>query len=332
MDGIHRFKDDEDYGRILQRLCRGEMTQEDVDKINERYVGNGGVDLPKEPKGDTCYACALNKQRNAVTAARFRDHLRRTHPRVGEDKDPPKHTLIIKGLIESRKSSNVWIGRVLRKRIIELGDSDMTQGTKLISPHLCCYNGAYFMCNSNDNLKEHGTGNGTLARLVRVKLKDNPESYQCEVWDKRKVWTVCASDVEFAEFEHCSGEGDSPRRFRLAPKKVPVEVNVTPHDMATEKVHMGCSVTQLPVNASDAITGHKLQGLTKDNVIVYSWQRSTNWIYVVLSRVRTLSGLYLFRKLRLSDIKPPTRDYMAFLGRMRDLEREDLDRVARYNA
>eukprot|EP00574_Skeletonema_japonicum_P011463 CAMPEP_0201714666 /NCGR_PEP_ID=MMETSP0593-20130828/1046_1 /ASSEMBLY_ACC=CAM_ASM_000672 /TAXON_ID=267983 /ORGANISM="Skeletonema japonicum, Strain CCMP2506" /LENGTH=747 /DNA_ID=CAMNT_0048203961 /DNA_START=45 /DNA_END=2288 /DNA_ORIENTATION=- len=198
LDGLHRFKDDEAYGHILQRLCRGEMTQEDVDKINKRYVGDDGIKLPKQFDGDTCYACGTNKQRNAITAAIFQEHLRQTHPQAGNDDDPPKHTIIIKGLIESVTSSDAKVG-MLRQRIIELGDTDVRQGKKLISPHLCCYIGAYFMCNSNDNLKEQGTGNGTQARLVRVKLRDNPISYGCEVWDGRKVWTVCASDVEFAE-------------------------------------------------------------------------------------------------------------------------------------
>ena len=44
----------------------------------------------------------------------------------------------------------------------------------------------------------------------------------------------------------------------------------------------------------EATTGHKLQGMSKDKLIVLSWNYSfKNWIYVVLSRVRTLSGLYL---------------------------------------
>ena len=330
LDGIHRFKDDEEYGRILQRLCQGDITEADVKKLNERFVGANGVDLPKKPQGDTCYACATNKQRNAVTAAIFRDHLKRTHPPAGDDRDPPKHTIIIKGLVESGKNSRVKIGP-LRKRITELGDNDMKQGKKLISPHLCCYKGAYFMCNSNDNLKEYGAGNGTQARLVRVKLNEDHPSYRCEIWDGRKVWTVCASDVKYAEFEHCSG-GGSPKRFKLEPRKTSVTVHVTPHDMVTETIEMGCSVTQLPVNASDAITGHKLQGLTKDNIIVYSWNKSTNWIYTVLSRVRTRSGLFLFQKLRLRDITPPSPEKQAFLRRMRELEQRDLDRVAGYNA
>jgi len=103
-------------------------------------------------------------------------------------------------------------------RIIEPGDSDMKQGTKLISPHLCCYNGAYFMCNSNDGLKQHGTANGSQARLLRVKLKENPQSYRCEIWDNKKVWTVCASDVEFVEFEHHPKRNGKSRRFQLKPK------------------------------------------------------------------------------------------------------------------
>jgi hypothetical protein len=81
-------------------------------------------------------------------------------------------------------------------------------------------------------------------------------------------------------------------------------------------------MTQFLVNSSDAVTGHKLQGMTKDNVIVASWNKQINWIYVVLSRVRTLDGLYLFKKLKLTDIKKPEsfRDFQAFMERMRRLE------------
>jgi hypothetical protein len=71
--------------------------------------------------------------------------------------------------------------------------------------------------------------------------------------------------------------------------------------------------------------------LTKDNLIVVSWSNSTNWIYVVLSRVRTLSGLYLFRKLNLEDIKPPSRDYLQFLERMRALQQAELERARGVN-
>ena len=43
-----------------------------------------------------------------------------------------------------------------------------------------------------------------------------------------------------------------------------------------------------------ATTGHKLQGASRDNLVINSWNYSCpNWVYVVLSRVRKLKGLVL---------------------------------------
>ena len=89
---------------------------------------------------------------------------------------------------------------------------------------------------------------------------------------------------------------------------------------------MNCMMTQIPIKSSDAITGHKLQGLTKDHIIVYSWNKSTSWIYIVLSRVRKLSGLNLVRGLKLSDIKPPSQDYLLFMQQMEKIQDSELTR------
>ena len=179
------------------------------------------------------------------------------------------------------------------------------------------------------------------------------------------MWTVHVSDVEWLEFEHYPKTHDivtlesilqqkktavqnkepgvdkvdiddiekklekarNARTFRIEPQTFkPVWVKVAPSDLFLETMSMKCAITQLPVNTSDAITGHKLQGLTKDNLIVYSWNRSTSWIYVVLSRVRTLEGLFLMKKLKLSDIKPPSRDYLEFMNHIKNLENVDWER------
>ena len=82
--------------------------------------------------------------------------------------------------------------------------------------------------------------------------------------------------------------------------------------------------TQLPINMNGATTGHKLQGMSKDKLIVVSWSFVPNWIYVVLSRVRTLKGLFLLKPLPencLDKFQVP-RDLQAFEQRMRDLERQ----------
>ena len=67
------------------------------------------------------------------------------------------------------------------------------------------------------------------------------------------------------------------------------------------------TVTQIPVNSNIDITtpGHKLQvqGMTKDMLVVDEWDcrcRCANWVYTVLSRVRTRKGLFLTKPLDLN--------------------------------
>ena len=76
-----------------------------------------------------------------------------------------------------------------------------------------------------------------------------------------------------------------------------------------------------PVNICTASTGHKLQGRSKDLIIVSSWPKLqgnaafVNWEYVVLSRVRTLKGLYLFQKLDLNRSYAPSEELQLFIKR-----------------
>ena len=60
--------------------------------------------------------------------------------------------------------------------------------------------------------------------------------------------------------------------------------------------------TQLPILCNNATTGHKLQGATIGTLFVHSWSNVRNWTYVVLSRVKTLKGLFLRRKLEKRDL------------------------------
>ena len=57
----------------------------------------------------------------------------------------------------------------------------------------------------------------------------------------------------------------------------------------------GC---QLPIISNTATTGHKLQGASLNELFVHTWFYGTNWVYVILSRVRTMNGLYFREKLQ----------------------------------
>ena len=53
------------------------------------------------------------------------------------------------------------------------------------------------------------------------------------------------------------------------------------------------TMNRFPVLPNHATTGHKLQGQTKENLFISAWYYGKNWPYVVLSRVKQLSGLFL---------------------------------------
>ena len=231
---------------------------------------------------------------------------------------------------------------------------------KCIDPALCLYIGAYLICIiKNDFLKEKvPRGNGTLCRLVSIKMKDDAPPRQWKNYHGKKVWTVCAKDCKWMEVEHviktssilvlkkmeetasklsscCDNKKEknakqlfdiqkelinetNTRRFKLEPQNFTTSVSCKPHHLAKNRLKFTCRITQFPVNTSKATTGHKLQGSSKDVIIISSWPKGAlfkNWEYTVLSRVRTLDGLYLFEPLSEGKSFEPSDELSGFFRR-----------------
>jgi hypothetical protein len=213
-------------------------------------------------------------------------------------------------------------------------------------------------------------GNGTLCRLVSLKLKNNATSHTCKKYYGKKVWTVCAKDVQWIKVEHVIKtktmielEKDierlsiqmstadvqakevikaritntqaqlislsNTRQFKMEPEKKAVSVNVKTHPRAFTKVRVHCQMTQFFVSLADVTTGHKLQGMTKDVLIIMSWPQPglfTNWEYTVLLRVWTLKGLYLFQEIDMDKSFAPSPELKAYFQRARKMEKLFLQR------
>ncbi len=88
-------------------------------------------------------------------------------------------------------------------------------------------------------------------------------------------------------------------KFKLELKQFLPEVSVKHYHASSKKVTFRCKMKQILANSNDATTCHKLQRMSKDAIILSSWPNGglaamfKNWEHVVLSRVWTLSGLYL---------------------------------------
>ena len=151
-------------------------------------------------------------------------------------------------------------------------------------------------------------------KLVESKLVDakdrleNASLSSQERENTRKEVTKLSESLRLMTAKH---------RFTLDPQHYPTTVRVKAHAMAPE-TELRCRMTQLPINVNDATTGHKLQGMSKDIVIITSWPTGglfKNWEYVVLSRVRTRDGLYLFQPIDMDKSFFPSNDLALFFER-----------------
>ena len=287
----HRFKEDPEFGNILRKFRNGDITEDDILFINSRYIQNPDVTLPESSK--LRYACATNIERNAISTSMFLRHLQATHTKSNDPStDCPKHTIMIKGTLRYGRSKKGMINRNLRNMIYDTcGDADIENSEgKRASPVLKFYHNVPLMMNSNDRINEN-LANGTPCVGLYIKLKRGAH-LEKETWEGFMVNTVYAHDVKYII---CKREKekhtDQDEYFKIEPKCSAIKISCQYMGNLPIK---GISMTQFGVIDNIATTGHKLQGVSMDNLVVNSWNYSCpNWVYVVLSRVRKLEGLVL---------------------------------------
>ena len=283
----HRFSDDHLYGEIMRRFRIGEATREDIKMINSRFYTNSDVNLPPFPK-IRC-ACFMNDERNAYNNVVFLEHLKATHPKANDSNAvSPMHTCIIKANMKYGSKSIGSMNKGMYNHLLDqCGDSDILNGSKaFVNQALNFFHNIPLMMNTNARIEEE-LANGTPCRGLYIKLKKGC-TFEKENWEGYLVNTVFANQVDYIM---CMHEGKNAKYFIVKPETRQCKVKLRSWNNAIlDKI----KITYLPINLSISTTGHKLQGKTMDHLVVNSWgYRCTHWVYVVLSRVRTLKSLIL---------------------------------------
>ena len=154
---------------------------------------------------------------------------------------------------------------------------------------------------------EHGVANGSRCHIIHVHLKPG-ETYTKIKFGFVEIPAVRANQIAWATMKH-ENENMIPRVFNIKPKKntffarVPYPDSMQPgtgKNKVTLKVMM--RGTQMPIICNNATTGHKLQGTSIESLFIHASTTVRNWMYVVLSRVKTLKGLYLRKPLDKKDL------------------------------
>jgi hypothetical protein len=331
--GNHRFGTDPWYGEVCERFRNGEPTDNDFDYVNERVFnvelpdGNwsnpGGPTIINVPS-NTAYVTPTNQDRCAINDNIFAKHLEESQSK-DVNVSPPKHTIIVRSdkvsyrvkreytpLAMSAKSK-LWTHCPDYKVVEDMGEDSKKYRDTCLKLHS---NAPVMLTNNTD--VENQQANGTVGHLQTVKLK--PEFGEDDIdivnVDGYYVRAVYASKVACLVCKH----ENSNRTFEVEATDTNC-VAEYPMELLPGQVtwqHIDLKVNVFPVLVNHATTGHKLQGKTKENLIVSSWQYSVNWPYVALSRVRTHKGLFLWEPLNhMKDYK-----YDDCLWRMMDKMRK----------
>jgi hypothetical protein len=185
------------------------------------------------------------------------------------------------------------------------------------------------------------TVNAKDVEYITVELTDNPVEINRI---KREIETTKHDNTidkkkkqqKLKELNQRLTSKTKQRQFQIKPEKRTVSINLKVHRGSTIRNKYTYQMLVFPVNICTAITGHKLQSRSKDILIVSSWSKLQgksafiNWEYTVLSRVRTLQGLYTFEKLDLHRSYAPTEELQRFIKRAEKSEANSYEKEKPY--
>ena len=72
----------------------------------------------------------------------------------------------------------------------------------------------------------------------------------------------------------------------------------------SKRERISIRITQFPLNVCHAQTVHNLQGRAIKSLFISSWCYAENWVYVVVSRCKSLKGLYIRAPLDKHKVNP----------------------------
>jgi hypothetical protein len=107
-------------------------------------------------------------------------------------------------------------------------------------------------------------------------------------------------------------------KFQLKPKVGTFRVTYPISKFGVKAgIQTNIELQHLPVIVNHATTGHNLQGKAVKALVIAEWSRVKNWAYVVLSCVKTLSGLFLISPIPEDIDLGPAKDYLDMMKNLR---------------
>jgi 6-pyruvoyl-tetrahydropterin synthase len=314
LHGTHRFQNCPVFSKLMPALRKGEISTEMRDLLNSRIVDGDKVKMPTT--GELKYATYYNKTRADLNASAFKDYLKKNHSEA-TPQSVPKTAIVIKSNLSWSRNSNHLTPEQRQIFFQECDESiNIDSNKKRADPFLCLYSGCGVMISDNIDVA-NGIANGTTAKFRKAILKEGATPSPIQV-HQRWVNAIDIDDVDHLVLEWVDCDPFYTGTFKLYPKRGPYSTKYPIREMGVKsKVKARVYITHFPLLLNTATTGHKLQGKSVDILIVAEWHTALNWAYVVLSRVRSLDGLYLLKKIPDKIDFQPNANCVAMMDRLR---------------
>jgi hypothetical protein len=315
LEGHHRYADDPALGKAMASARNGDATELRM-MLKMREIKPNKLTIP--PGMEARYATFCNKKRASINANIFRQYLQTYHDTQAQ-MEIPCGCLIIRGTAIWGTSRNK-LGNAAHKILWEnCSDADVKHcGKQLADPFLSLFYGCELMVNDNIDVK-NGIANGTCCQFVKAVLKQGKD---VEAMQVHGYWV---NSVDINDVDHIVLRFDvsyDPKfqgTFKLRPRERSFMVSYPMDEglLGKKSANVNLKLTHFPIIGNFATTGHKLQGKTMANLVIAEWRNIENWAYVVLSRVRTLTGIFLLEALPDSISFAPAPEYLLMMERLR---------------
>jgi hypothetical protein len=313
LKGAHRYKHCPVLQRIMPEIRNHGLSAEDRKILNSRVIDGSKVKMPRPDR--IRFATFFNIKRCSINIDIFRTYLKRKHAACTRDNIP--ETAIVILAKASWGKSKVPLSFEQRKVLFEkCSEANVSNSrSKHLDPMLCLASYWNMMVNENTDV-HNGIANGTTAVFVKAILRPGAKLQPIQMFG---YWvnSVTVDEVDQLEFEWQDYDRFKGK-FRVSAIQGVYNVKFPVTEMGREiRVGTTIQLTQFPAVVNFATTGHKLQGKSMDELLIAEWSKVKNWAYVVLSRVRTLAGLFLETPIPADMDFMPNEDYLEMMARLR---------------
>ena len=257
LDEIMRQKNDRSFAELLCRVRTGQSTDEDIETLKSREID---VDDPNYP-GDILHVFAYNVAVNS-------HNKKKLNTIASKDQQITIHSF------EDGKDSTGLID------LTKMNKQKTRNETGGLERELIVAVGARVMMTMNVDTAD-GLVNGVTGEVVAIKQNDA---------DKVTVILVKFDNIKVGQRAI-----ESSQWKMQYPNAVPVSRHQSRYDKANKKGGT-TAIVQFPLTLAWAVTIHKCQGLTMDQIVVSlkgGSKLNCGQAYVAFSRVKSLSGLYI---------------------------------------